>query len=121
MLARPEPGPPMSPADMAGAARDAVGQRAAEDLLRGTKRVYVGGSPGVDPNQMIRQGVMVPTGQNTVTEAGAPYSPEQARERIGAAKQVRDAELEGIELQRTQTENALNAQRAIAAKLAEQA
>ena len=119
--APPPPAPPPSMADVAGAARDVVGQRAADDLLRGTKRVFVPGSPGVDPHRMRAQGVAVPTTSNTVTEAGAPYDPEQARERIGAAKQVRDADLAGMELQAQQTANQLASQRALAPKLEQEA
>lgn len=114
---------PAAPGDMAAQARDAMGQRAAADLIRGTKRVAVPGSPGVDPHRMIERGVMVPTTSSEVTEtAGAlPYSEEAARERLGAAKGVRDAQLAEIDLNRQQTQNQLNAQRAAAPILEQRA
>lgn len=115
----PEQGPP--PGDMATMARDVMGQRAAEEILRGTKRTYVGGSPGVNPHQMREQGVMVPTQQNVVQESGAPYDPNQAALRIAAAEDVRSANLADLALQKQQTENQLASQRAIAPKLQKQA
>lgn len=123
----PPVGPPpmlMAPSgspSLAAQARDAMGQRAAQDILRGTKRVHVAGSPGVDPHRMLEQGVMVPTGTNVTQESGAPYSPEQATERIMAAKDVRDAQLGEMELQQQQTANQLASQRAIAPQLEREA
>lgn len=110
--------PPPGPQDMASAARQAMGDRAAEDILRGTKRTYVPGSPGVDPNRMRAQGVMVPTTANeTIESSGMPYSPEAARERLTASHMVQQATLADMELNRQQTENQLASQRALAPKL----
>lgn len=109
--------PPPSAAEMAGQARDVMGQRAAEDLIRGTKRTYSAGSPGVDPHKMIQQGVMVPHAASTVMEAGAPYDPEQAKARIAAGAGVLDSQLSDIDLHRQQTQNQLASQRALAPQL----
>lgn len=109
--------PPPDMQQVAGHARDVMGQRAADDILRGTKRTYVPGSPGVDPDKMNAQGRFVHGSQSTVTESGAPYDPEQAQARIGAASEVYKAQMAGMDLERQQTENELNRQRAIAPAL----
>lgn len=110
--------PPPDMQQVAGQARDVMGQRAAEDIMRGTERHYVPGAPGVDPRKMIQQGVMVPHSASVVTEAsGAPYDPEQAQARIGAASKVYESQLADMDLQRQQTENQLQSQRALAPKL----
>ncbi len=113
------PPPPPSPQEMAGTARDVMGQRAAADIIRGTKRTYAPGSPGVDPNRMVDQGVMVPTTASETFESqnALPYSPEAARERLGASHMVQQATLADMELNRQQTENQLASQRALAPRL----
>lgn len=116
------PAPPPSAQDMAGQAREVMGQRAAADILRGTKQTYVPGSPGVDPNRMRAQGVMVPTTANeTVESSGLPYSPEAARERLTASHMVQQATLADMELGQRQTQNQLASQRALAPRLEQEA
>lgn len=120
----PGPGapPPAGPPDMARAARQVMGDRAAEDILRGTKRTYVPGSPGVDPNRMRAQGVMVPTTANESFESnGLPYSPEAARERLTASHQVQQAQLNEMKLNEVQTQNQLASQQALAPRLQQEA
>lgn len=119
-----QPPAPAAPTaqDMAGQAREVMGQRAAADILRGTKQTYVPGSPGVDPHRMRAQGVMVPTTANEVVESnGMPYSPEAARERLTASHMVQQATLADMELGRQQTANQLASQRALAPRLEQEA
>lgn len=117
----PAPAPPTAQ-EMAGQAREVMGQRAAADILRGTKQTYVPGSPGVDPNRMLAQGVMVPTTANeTIESNGLPYSPEAARERLTASHMVQQATLADMELGQQQTANQLASQRAIAPRLEQEA
>lgn len=114
------PGPPPSPQELGQQARDVMGNRAAEEIIRGTHRTFHQGAPGVDPHKLINNGVMVPTtGAETFESDNAlPYSPEAAQERLGASRMVQQADLADMELNRQQTQNQLNSQRALAPKLA---
>lgn len=81
----PPPGiaaPPAAP-DLSAQAVDAAKQHVAEDLLYG-KMV---------PGSAARPAGYVPTAQKITTEAGAPYDPALAGQRIDADKQVLDAQL----------------------------
>lgn len=66
--------------------------------------VRVPGSPGIDPERMREQGVMVPAGGTVVSEASPPYDVEQARMRQEANDRVLAADLATADAQMARAE-----------------